>query len=94
MPSLSPAAGLVLAELFDPGRAPGRNAERLAELNARLRTGEVAPATRAATVDSISVAAGQRLWRWSRTRSIGAFDDAAAAAGAMSAAALTAAPAC
>ena len=61
VPSVSPAAGLVLAELFDPGRALEQNAERLAELNARLRTGEVAPATRDATVDGVSVVAGQQL---------------------------------
>jgi DAK2 domain fusion protein YloV len=61
VPTLSPAAGLVLAERFDPGRALAENAGVLAQLNGTLRCGEVAAAVRDAQMDGVAVTAGQYL---------------------------------
>ena len=61
VPSLSPAAGLVLAERFDPSQPLAANADRLTALNRRLRYGEVAPAVRDASMNGVKVAAGQHL---------------------------------
>ena len=49
VPTLSPAAGLVLAARFDPDRALAENAGALAQLNGTLRCGEVAAAVRDAS---------------------------------------------
>jgi hypothetical protein len=61
VPTLSPAAGLVLAARFDADRALADNAAALAQLNGTLRCGEVAAAVRDARMDGVDVAAGQYL---------------------------------
>ena len=61
VPTLSPAAGLVLAQRFDAGRPLAENAAMLARLNGTLRCGEVAAAVRAARMDGVPVSAGQYL---------------------------------
>ncbi len=61
VPSLSPAAGLVLAARFDPDRALAENAGAMAQLNGTLRCGEVAAAVRDARMDGVAVTAGQYL---------------------------------
>ena len=55
VPTLSPAAGLVLAGRFDPDRALAENAGALAQLNGTLRCGEVAAAVRDAWMDGVAV---------------------------------------
>jgi DegV family protein with EDD domain len=82
VPSLSPAAGLLLAERFDPAQPLAANADRLAALNRRLRTGEVAPAVRDASVDGVDVLAGQYLALIDGAL-VAAFDRPADAAGAV-----------
>jgi hypothetical protein len=82
VPTLSPAAGLVLAGRFDPDRALAENAGVLARLNGTLRCGEVAAAVRDARMDGVSVAAGQYL-ALVEGRLQSAHDDAAAAAAAV-----------
>jgi uncharacterized protein len=82
VPTLSPAAGLVLAGRFDPERALAENAGVLAQLNGTLRCGEVAAAVRDARMDGVAVTAGQYLALVEgRLRS--SHDDAAAAAAAV-----------
>jgi DegV family protein with EDD domain len=82
VPTLSPAAGLVLAGRFDPDRALAENAGALAQLNGTLRCGEVAAAVRDAVMDGVDVTAGQYLAVIEgRLRS--SHDDAAAAAAAV-----------
>jgi uncharacterized protein len=82
VPTLSPAAGLVLAARFDPDRALAENAGALAQLNGTLRCGEVAAAVRDATMDGLDVTAGQYLALVEgRLRS--SHDDASAAAAAV-----------
>jgi uncharacterized protein len=61
VPTYSPAAGLVLAQRFDPSRPLDENADRLERLNAGLLCGEVAEAVRDARMDGVEVAAGQFL---------------------------------
>jgi len=82
VPTLSPAAGLVLAGRFDPDRALAENAGALAQLNGTLRCGEVAAAVRDAVMDGVDVTAGQYLAVIEgRLRS--SHDDAASAAAAV-----------
>ncbi len=82
VPTLSPAAGLVLAGRFDPGRALAENAVALAQLNGTLRCGEVAAAVRDAQMDGVAVTAGQYL-ALVEGRLQSSHDDAASAAAAV-----------
>src|SRR6185437_1639433 len=82
VPTLSPAAGLVLAARFDPDRALAENAGALAQLNGTLRCGEVAAAVRDASVDGVAVSAGQYL-ALVEGRLQSSHDDAASAAAAV-----------
>ncbi len=82
VPTLSPAAGLVLAGRFDPDRALAENAGALAQLNGTLRCGEVAAAVRDAWMDGVAVTAGQYL-ALVEGRLQSSHDDAASAAAAV-----------
>ena len=82
VPTLSPAAGLVLAARFDPDRALAENAGALAQLNGTLRCGEVAAAVRDAWMDGVAVTAGQYL-ALVEGRLQSSHDDAASAAAAV-----------
>ena len=82
VPTLSPAAGLVLAARFDPDRALAENTGALAQLNATLRCGEVAAAVRDARMDGVTVTAGQYL-ALVEGRLQSSHDDAASAAAAV-----------
>jgi uncharacterized protein len=82
VPTLSPAAGLVLAARFDPDRALAENVGTLAELNGTLRCGEVAAAVRDARMDGVAVTAGQYL-ALVEGRLQSSHDDAASAAAAV-----------
>ena len=82
VPTLSPAAGLVLAARFDPDRALAENAGALAQLNGTLRCGEVAAAVRDARMDGVAVTAGQYL-ALVEGRLQSSHDDAASAAAAV-----------
>jgi DAK2 domain fusion protein YloV len=82
VPTLSPAAGLVLAERFDPDRTLAENAGALAQLNGTLRCGEVAAAVRDAWMDGVAVTAGRYL-ALVEGRLQSSHDDAASAAAAV-----------